>query len=151
MKYVILLFTSLIFCKDPIYAQSISDICAKQNLTHSLVNKTTTAAAEENDYDVKHLSFNIELTNTSTAVSGYVTTTAKVVATTLPVYAFELSRDLMLDSVKINNILVNSAYIQTTGDVRRVILSTVLPINTIFTAQVYYHGQPLSGTGFFTR
>ena len=151
MKYVILLFTSLIFCKDPIYAQHISDICAKGNLTHNLVNKTTTATAEENDYDVKHLSFNIELTNISTEVSGNVITTAKVVATTLPVYAFELSSDLILDSVKINNILINPANIQTIGDIRKVTLSTALPVNTIFTAQVYYHGQPPNGTGFFTR
>jgi aminopeptidase N len=151
MKYVVLLLTTLA-AFTAAKAQNATDACIKQKLTHnSIVNRPATATPEENDYDVKHLSFDINLDNLSTEVSGNVITTAKVVASSMTIYAFELSHDITLDSVKINNVLVNPAAINTTGDIRKVSLVSAFPINTVFKAQVYYHGQPPSGTGFFTR
>jgi len=110
--------------------------------------KTTVATPEENDYDVKGLKFNISLTNLSTLVSGDVTTYARTNISGFSVYAFELDNLITIDSIKFNNQLET---VVTTGAVRKVTLTTPLPINTDFTVQVFYHGQTPSGTGqFFT-
>lgn len=110
--------------------------------------KTTVATPEENDYDVKGLKFDIALSNTSTAVSGSVITYARTNIAGFTVYAFELDNLLVIDSIKINNQLQT---VVTTGAVRKVTLSSALPVNTDFTAQVFYHGQTPSGNGqFFT-
>lgn len=113
--------------------------------------KTTVAAPEEHDYDIKGLKFDIEMTNTSTAVSGNVITYARTNIAGFTDYVFELDNLLTLDSVKINNQLVNSSNITTIGAVRRIALTNPLAVNTDFTAQVFYHGQTPSGNGqFFT-
>lgn len=109
--------------------------------------KTTIAAIEENDYDVKHLKFNLALTNTSVTVKGDVTTTAQVTATTMPVYAFELDAAITIDSFKLNGVLVPS--ILSTGAVHKVTLPSALAQNTMFTAQVFYHGAATAGNGQF--
>ncbi|RYE26185.1 MAG: T9SS type A sorting domain-containing protein, partial [Sphingobacteriales bacterium] len=147
----IFLFASLILSYNDLLAQNISDICAKQKGTHAIVNRPTIATPEEDQYDVTHLAFDIALNNTNTDVSGNVITTAKVVATSMAVYAFELSRDITLDSVKVNNVLISAGQINTTGDIRKVTLNAALPVSTVFKAQVYYHGTLPNGSGFFTR
>lgn len=111
-------------------------------------HKTTIATKEEDDYDIKGLKFDIALSNTSTSVSGNVTTYARTNISNFSVYAFELDANLTIDSVKINNQL---AVVNSTGAVHKVTLSVPLSQNTDFTATVYYHGQTPSGTGqFFT-
>lgn len=113
--------------------------------------KGTVATVEEYDYDIKYLKFDIELTNTSTAVAGNVTTHATTNVANFSTYAFELDNVLVIDSIKINNQLVATANIATNGAVRKVTLDNPLAVNTNFTAQVYYHGQKASGNGqFFT-
>lgn len=110
--------------------------------------KTTLATVEENDYDVKGLKFDINLTNTSTAISGNVITYATTFIAGFTVYAFELDTALTIDSFKLNGQLLA---VQTTGAVRKATLQSPLGMGVDFTAQVYYHGQPNSGTGqFFT-
>ncbi len=108
--------------------------------------KTTVATIEENDYDVKHLKFNLALTNTSTYVSGDVTTTALVTSTTMPVYAFELDFAITIDSFKLNGALMP---VTSAGAVRKVTLSSALAQNAVFTAQVFYHGAATAGNGQF--
>jgi len=121
--------------------------CAERSLKNGL-QKTTVATPEEDDYDVKGLKFDINLTNTSTFISGNVTTYARTMIPNFSVYAFELDTALAIDSIKINNQLVT---VTTTGSVRKVTLGTALGINTDFTAQVFYHGTSPSGLGqFFT-
>lgn len=125
---------------------SCAETCAMRK---SPAAKTTVATAEENDYDVKHLKFNLALSNTSVYVSGDVTTTAKVTATTMPIYAFELNGAITIDSFKLNGTIVPS--IISTGAVHKVTLPSALAQNTVFTAQVFYHGAAAAGTGqFFT-
>lgn len=111
------------------------------------VARVTMATPEEDYYDIKHLKFDISLTNQSTDVGGNVTTTAQVIVPTMNVYAFELHTSITLDSVKINNQLMPAT---TTGAVRRVTIPSGLPMGSVFTAQVFYHGTPPNGGFFFT-
>ncbi|MBS1778939.1 MAG: T9SS type A sorting domain-containing protein [Bacteroidetes bacterium] len=142
LKYLLLLLMTP--------AISYAGYCQReQSKQTGSANKTTSAAPEEDDYDVLSLKFDIALTNTSTAVSGSVITTGKVVAATMSTYAFELNSVITIDSVRFNNQLINT--ITTTGNVHKVSLSSALTNGSTFTAQVYYHGQPPAGNGqFFT-
>ncbi|MBS1772833.1 MAG: M1 family metallopeptidase [Bacteroidetes bacterium] len=122
-------------------------VCAQAdtNKTKGSGAKTTSATPEEDYYDVQYLKFDIKLTNTSTAVSGNVITVAKATAS-MNVYAFELNNTLIIDSAKINNVILPVA---TTGDIRKITLGSALSSGTTFTAQVFYHGSTAAGTGQF--
>lgn len=129
------------------HKQDAGSACAERRVASGgAAAKTTIATIEENDYDVKHLKFNLALTNTSTYVSGDVTTTAQVTATTMPVYAFELDAAITIDSFKLNGVLMP---VTSAGAVRKVTLSSALAQNTVFTAQVFYHGAATAGNGQF--
>ncbi|MES2702868.1 MAG: M1 family aminopeptidase [Bacteroidota bacterium] len=108
--------------------------------------KATTAHAGEDDYDIKHLRFNLNVTDTATYIQGNVATTAQVVASSMTNYIFELGPDMIIDSAKVNGTLYT---VSGTGPVRTITLSSALASGTMFTAQIFYHGTPPTGSGFF--
>lgn len=109
--------------------------------------KTTMADAAEGDYDIKHLRFNLHVTDTSIYIHpSDVTTTAQVIATSMSEYVFELGASLTVDSAKINGTLLP---VTGSGSVRRIALPTALTAGAVFTAQIFYHGMPPTGGGFF--
>ena len=118
--------------------------CAYAKKMHGF--RTTIADPAEENYDVKYLKFNINLTNTSTTISGDVTTKALTVVPSFSAYVFELDSVMTIDSVLINGVL--SPFV-TTGYTRIVSLATPLPLSALFTAQVFYHGTPVTGPGLF--
>lgn len=122
--------------------------CERPARTHHTQAKTAVASPLENDYDVQYVKLDIAATNISTAINGHVTTNAKVVATSMNDYVFELSPQLVIDSVKINGQLLA---VQTNGFIQTINLPSPLLQSTNFTADVWYHGQPTGGTGFFTN
>lgn len=107
--------------------------------------KTTVAHPDEDKYDVKYVKLNVEMTNIATTIAGDVTTTAQVVAPTLDAYVFEMLPPLVIDSVLIDGVLHTSTV---TGDTCRVTFGAPRTAGTMFTAQVFYHGTPESGTSF---
>lgn len=123
--------------------------CSHMYKKRTTANKATTATPEENYYDVKHVKLDLGLTNTSTAISGDATTTAQVTVTGFNVYAFELNSQITIDSLFFNG--AKTTTYSRNGSVVTVNLPAVLPVNSLFSARVYYHGQPTAGTGFFTR
>jgi aminopeptidase N len=144
MKQVLnLLITSFCLC---LTYTAIAQFDAPKGLNGA---RTTIADTGELAYDIKYVQFNLNMTNASTAVSGDVTTTAVVTASSMSSYVFELNDTLTIDSVKINGIL--SPVSTTHPSVRKVSLSPAIPYGTTFTAQVFYHGTPPVGTGFFTH
>lgn len=148
IRYIPILLFSLLAQTAMAKGGNASQLCADRRQQQGTGAKTTIAAAEENDYDIKHVKFDIALTNTSTEVSGNVTTTAKVVVPAMGIYAFELNDLLTVDSVKVDGQLLP---VVSTGSVHRVNLLVPLVNGTSFTAQVFYHGQANAGNGqFFT-
>lgn len=101
--------------------------------------RPTIASAAENDYDVTHLFFRLQVSDTSTTLSGMVTTDAKVVAPQMADYVFELDDTLVVDSVIVND---RSCSLLSNGQVRTAHLPASLPQGTPFAASVYYHGNP---------
>lgn len=103
------------------------------------VAKASTVTAEESAYDVQYLKFDLKLSAASAYISGNVTTRAKVIASSMTSYVFELSDTMAIDSVKINGSL---RPFDTAKGICRVPFAASADSNTVFTAQVYYHGYP---------
>ncbi len=132
----ILLFTVLLFSLGRVNAHGIDKGA-----------RTTQADPAENDYDIKYLKFNIAVADTSTYISGDVSTYAQVTAISMPVYVFELDSVLIIDSAKINGAIIP---VTNVGFTRKMALSVPLTAGTFFTAQIFYHGIPPStGASFF--
>ena len=104
-------------------------------------HRSTVADLAEDEYDVKYLKFNLNVTNTSTALSGDVAATAIVTAPSMSSYVFELDTAYIIDSAKINGTLYA---VGGTDSIRYISLSTPLISGTVFTAQVFYHGAVVS-------
>jgi len=100
----------------------------------------------ETEYDIKHLRFNLHVTDTSVYLSGDVATTARVAAKSMEAYVFELGTTLTIDSAKINGVPYQ---VSGSGPFRAIILPQPLLQNSFFTAQVFYHGSAPDGEGFF--
>lgn len=142
----ILLPLALILATGNAFAQSRPDHWKCGALHSSLAReaaRTTVAHPDEDKYDVKYVKLDVEMTNTSTTISGNVTTRAQVVSSGMSAYVFEMQPPLLADSVKINGILTTVA---TSGDTLTAALPATLAAGDIFTAQVFYHGTPISGT-----
>jgi aminopeptidase N len=109
--------------------------------------KTTTADPGEDDYDVKHLRFDLHVSDTSIYIEPSVlTTTAQVIASSMTDYVFELGSTMVVDSAKVNG---TTLPVTGAGPVRRITLPAALATGAMFTAKIYYHGMPPSGVGFF--
>lgn len=126
---------------------SASPYCSHTGRKKQAAQKTTVASLAEDHYDMKHLRFNINMSDTSVYVSGSVTTSAVVVAATMPAYVFELDTAFVIDSAVINGVSLPSTVVS--GFVRSVSLPTPLNAGSSFTATVYYHGLPPGGGGGF--
>lgn len=98
-----------------------------------------------NDYDVTFYWIDIEVSNTSTFVSGNVTFEAESVVA-LDTFAFELISPMTINKVLFNG--VEKAVYTRDGD------NVLVPVDelaagTSFSAQIFYEGDPGSG-GFFS-
>ncbi len=117
----------------------------KQEIFGSLA-KTTIASPEEDNYDVRYVKLDLSLSNESVAISAVVTTTAIILSNTLKAYVFELNDSLQIDKILIDGKLANFTHLNGIGVAQ---LPTQLNRGDTFTSQVYYHGQPKTGNGFF--
>jgi len=108
--------------------------------------KSTLADPGEDDYDIKYLKFNLHVTDTSVYLWGDVTTTAQVVASPMGNYLFELDTLMVIDSAKVNGVLHP---VTNVGNLRQITLPSAIPNGSYFSAQIFYHGVPPPGSGFF--
>lgn len=124
---------------------SLQSGCAQFKSRISALAKTTVADTLEDAYDVHYVHFDIGATNTTTAITGIVTTRASVVSTQLNTYAFELNSGFTIDSVKLDGQLAAPV---ASGTVVKANFAQPVLQNHSFTAQVFYHGSPVTATPF---
>ena len=98
----------------------------------------------QNAYDVKWYFLNLNAENNTIALSGDVTIKAQVVYNVMDTFSFHLHRDYIIDSVLING--TSHPVINQLDE--HLITNLSIPKNTVFTAQIFYHGT-YSGTGGF--
>lgn len=132
---------------DACYAGEPGAACVlRKNAAHKYAAKTTTADAAEDDYDIKHLNFHLNVTDTSIYMEGDVRTTAVVTAASMSEYVFELGSTLTIDSAFVDGTMLP---VTGTGPVRRIALPAAMTTGTSFTARICYHGSAPVGSGFF--
>lgn len=118
-----------------------------KSATRTLAARPAVADLREEDYDVSYVKLDLALDNLSTQVTGSALTRARVSASGMATYVFELLEDYTIDSLRVNGTLLPYT---TSGYVRAVALPAPLPAGTPFEVLVYYHGEPSFGSGFFT-
>jgi aminopeptidase N len=138
------LYGHSVFAQDE--ASVSANLCSSYKQNGVAHTRTTVLSKDEDNYDVQYVKLDIALTNLNVAISGNVTTRAKVIADNITVYTFELSDSLRVDSVIINNQSLSYSHI---NGVCTATLSSVLAKGSTFTATVFYHGTPKTGNGFF--
>lgn len=98
-----------------------------------------------NLYDVKAYHLDLQLERTGTYVRGNVQISAKVNGSILDIFAFELHPNLTIDSIRINGQL--SSFSRMNEEVKTNV-SPALPQNSNVIAQIFYKGQPPTGSNF---
>lgn len=140
-------------CAFSALAANARHACADQNTRGKrlpVAAKTALASPLLEFYNITHLKLDLNMTHLSTVISGNAITTATVVASGgMGKYAFELDSTLIVDSMKFNGLPATAVYAR--PNLYSVTLSSTLPVGSIFTAQVFYHGKGDNGTGFFTH
>ena len=143
------MFHKFFFCATllvtAIATQANAAFCSRQKQHHTAA-KTTLASLAEDNYDIKYIRFDLNVSDTSVYVGGHVATTAQVVASSMSNYVFELDTTLHIDSAFINGASVSVA---TSGALRTITLPTTLSSGAMFTATIYYKGLPPGGGGGF--
>ncbi len=150
MSYRIIVTTALLsaFISVSVYGQQRSPNWQCRSVSGEMEGsktaaKTTVGHPDEDKYDVKYVKLNLGMTNVATTLGGDITTMAQVTSSTLGAYVFEMLPPLVLDSVHIDGVLSTAA---SAGSIYTVPFASSKSIGTMFTAQVYYHGTPVSGT-----
>lgn len=140
------LVVSLSYAQQIVEDNNYTEKCMhKHHFAHENAKITYLQSPLVNKYDVKFYFLDIEVNNTSTSVAGSVTIKAQTTAV-MDTFVVELLSNMTVDSVKIDNVTKPFTHID---DHIYIKTGTTIPNNTLFTAQIYYHGTPPNPIGFF--
>jgi len=121
---------------------------AQQNTSYDL-HKAHRASVEKgvystqmDSYDVSYYKLDINLSNSTAAISGTVTIKAKSVVESMSTFTIQLINQLNVSSVKING---NAVTFSHSNNLITVNLTTPFIHNEIFTANITYAGTPGEG------
>ena len=151
MNRFYLMIIALLFSASPKLSAQYDDnipCCNKPHHKKFIQGATASYAIHPaiNNYDVKFYFLDIELSNTSTYIEGSVRIDAEVTSAILDTFVVELIPSLTIDSVLVNGIVRS---VSRSGDevyVTGLSFSNGNPI----TVQIWYHGLPNTGGGFFS-
>jgi len=146
---ILLLLMSSAFCLQARHGLTCAER-QKLRQVHPAAKPSSVASTFTEQYDVIYVKLDISLSNLNTDVSGNTRTIAKVTNPSgMSQYAFELNSLMTIDSVLVNGTKLSP--LNVASDVYAVNLSSTLAAGTSFTAQVFYHGTAVNGSGFFTH
>jgi len=111
---------------------------------HRYIGQITTASLQDN-YDLKYNRFQWQINPAVNYIHGTVTTYFVPVAAGFNEIDFDFSDSLIIDSISYHGSAV--AYVQSGGYLLQVTLPGVIPVGTLDSIAVTYHGVP-PGTGF---
>lgn len=132
----------------PVYAQSIAlqaenDCKGMSGNPDRILSRQTIASVFEDEYDIRNIHFDLQLSDESAALTGAVTTIGIVTSPLMDRYTFELDDTLIIDSVVLNGAILP---VTSNGKIRTVMPGAALPKGTLFSARVHYRGYPRGAT-----
>ena len=110
--------------------------------------------SQENKYDVKQYILDLQISNTSSVISGNVVVNAKVVATVLDTFVIDLINNIYTGQtyMTVDSVFVNGAMnsFQHNNNFVYVPLLSTISQNQLFSVQIYYHGisTPCSASNY---
>ncbi|MCX6231958.1 MAG: M1 family aminopeptidase [Bacteroidetes bacterium] len=139
----------LLLMQNPLFSQYAEQYQSDKefNFKQKLNNNTTVKQSALMDkYDVKFYKLDISVEHTSVYVEGNVSIVAKVIASQLDTFAFELKDYFTIDSIKINN------QIKTFNRLLDDVFVGIGPLSAgaNLTAQIFYKGLPPNTGTFFS-
>ncbi len=149
MRSIAFVIFQILFCIN-IYSQTSENIhhCSKFQFKTLLESISTVRANHPaiHKYDVHFYFLDIELSNTSTYVSGCVRVDATVTHAVLDTFVLELIPSLTIDSAKVNGQIRGVSH---NGD-EVYITGISYTLGQSVSVEVWYHGLPNTGGGFFS-
>ena len=152
MKY---LFLVLLFAKSIVFAQNTTGCKTLPSKTTSAITSNVSSSIKRSsnslmdNYDVKFYNIDLNATNASTAISGFVQINAVTKIPNFSKIALNLSGSLKVDSVTVNNVKCTYTAPQyLVSDELIINLSTPLATGSLFKAVIYYHGNGSAGASF---
>ncbi|HMT36677.1 MAG TPA: hypothetical protein PKC41_12520, partial [Chitinophagaceae bacterium] len=134
-----LLFLSLMMISITLFAQKVQTCADTKILSMQRQAKKTRANPYANSlmsqYDVHFYFLDIYAERNNTLVGGVVTIGAKVTASSLDTFCFELNQSMVIDSVVYNN---QSLTLGSNGSIRYAVMPNALPLNTNMSVKIYY-------------
>ena len=115
----------------------------ERDAAQQIINYRTNELTD--DYDVKYHRFNWEIDPDTAFISGSVMTAFEVIAPDFQYLHFDLSENMIVDFVDYHGVHLPVTHLG--NDVIAIELPAVLPIGTLDTIVVSYHGNP-EGNGF---
>jgi len=149
MKKISIFFFSLMVSLSVAAQDAYVHPCAKHKQEAAMHTfKKTRAAVNDialmSQYDVHNYHLNISTENNSLDVAGSTLIGAKVIATSIDTFAFELHSAHTIDSVKYNGAIIPSWHVADMGYAK---FPTPIAANANFDIIVYYHGTcPQTGS-----
>lgn len=147
MKRNLLLFfiltTAFSFAQIP-YSQNIDGKCSHQHHFENSFKNTEDVTHVADFYDMHFVHLNLKVESTSTYVEGWARMDATVSTPELDTIYLELNQTLTLDSMKLNNELVEPTFTNS-----ELFVITDMEEGDNFTLETFYHGAA-SSAGFFS-
>lgn len=145
MKYFLILFLSALSLNS--FAQNAAHACSSSKIKgfNHLHNQNSRELSDMDNYDVKFLKLEMNVSNTTTYIEGKSTQLVQVVVPNMTQFVFELHEDLNITEAKINNVL---ATVQRTGNEVMLEAGTLHNLNDLVSLEVAYSGNPPSSAAF---
>lgn len=148
MKLIAVMLIALMGIQGVIAQEGSLHQCAKHKIQNLAAQKSGGKSLTDQDkYDINYIKLDIELDNLSTTIDrGHAEFKATVSAFTLDIFVLELASVLTVDSAKINGLIAPTNRV---GDELQIFPANNLSQGASLNVEVYYHGDPPNGGGFF--
>jgi len=138
-----ILTTAISFAQIP-YSPNIDGKCSHQHQFENSFKNTEDVSHVADFYDMHFVHLNLKVESTSTYVEGWARMDATVSTPDFDTIYLELNQTLTLDSMKLNNELVEPTFTNS-----ELFVLTDMEEGESFTLETFYHGAASSG-GFFS-
>ncbi len=144
----LLVLSSLFTIAQQPFNHDIEGKCSRFQKLKQLERNTRDVTQVADTYNPHYMQIKMDVTSASMNIKGDVSTWAHVTSSQLDTIYMELNNALSLDSIKLNGNTISN-YTFSNAEIF-IVLDTPLNQGDAFNTEVFYHGTPNTGGGFFS-
>ncbi len=144
----LLVLSSLFTIAQQPFNHDIEGKCSRFQKLKQFENSTRDVTQVADTYNPHYMQIKMDVTSAGMNIKGDVSTWAHVTSAQLDTIYMELNSALSLDSIKLNGNTISN-YTFSNAEIF-IVLDTPLNEGEAFSAEVFYHGTPNNGGGFFS-